>query len=109
MGKMTAGRPSARQLQAEAKNRRKTKRKVFETILEKIYQKIESKARIDWTRLVYEVPPFLVGVPPYDVAECSDYLRRTLKKDGYIVEVYGVSILYVSWNGSEKMSEGSTT
>ena len=106
---MTSGRPSARQLQAEAKSRRKAKKKVFESILEKIYQKIESKARMDWTRLVYEVPPFVVGVPPYDVTECAEYLRRVLKKDGYIVEIYGGTVLYVSWDGSEEISEGTST
>nr|WRJ69902.1 hypothetical protein TetV2_00457 [Oceanusvirus sp.] len=102
---MTSGRPNARQLQAEAKIRRKAKKRIFETILEKIYQRIELKASLDWTRLVYEVPPFVVGVPPYDVVECGEYLRRALKKDGYIVEIYGGTVLYVSWDGSEEISK----
>lgn len=94
-------RPSARDLQVAAKDKRRAKRECYDSILDKVYAKISTKAKIDWVRLVYEIPKFVVGLPPYDVNECAKYLTKALKKDGYFVEIYGDNVLYVSWDVNE--------
>ncbi len=74
---------------------------MFDAVLDKAYQKIEAKARLQWTRILYEVPPFVVGLPPYCAQECSEHLVRHLKRAGYVAELYGETLLYVSWDVSE--------
>ena len=94
-------RPSAQELQSAAKDKRRQRRVCFEEILEKVYTRVSAKAKLGWVRVLYEVPPFCVGLPPYDRADCVKYLTRALKKDGYMVEAYG-HVLYVSWDPKEK-------
>lgn len=93
-------RPTAAQLIAESKQRRRAKRDCFQIILEKVYHRINAKAKLNWVRILYDVPPFTVGIPPYDVDECCRYICRALRKDGYFVEVHA-SILYISWAPEE--------
>ena len=94
-------RPSARQLQTDARNRKRAKRQAFDAVLEKIYNKISNKAKLGWVRLVYNVPSFVIGIPPYDICECVSHAAKTLKKDGYVVDVYGEQVLYISWDKKE--------
>ena len=101
-----ASRPSAQQLQSEAREKRRQRRRSFDCVLEKVYVRISTKARLGWQRIVYEVPPFFVGLPPYDTAECVRFLARSLRKDGYAVETYG-HVLYVSWDPTEKSGADS--
>ncbi len=94
-------RPSAAELQSDAKDKRRARRACFEDILERVYARITSKNKMGWVRIVYEVPPFFVGLPPYDREDCVKYLVRCLKKGGYTVEPFGY-VLYVSWDPKEK-------
>ncbi len=100
MGFDAAKRPTAAQLNAESKERRRAKRDCFKVILEKVYHRINAKAKLNWVRVLYEVPPFTVGIPPYDLEECCKYIHRALRRDGYFVEVHG-SIFYISWAPEE--------
>lgn len=93
-------RPTAAQLNAESKERRRAKRECFKVILDKVYHRINAKAKLNWVRILYQVPPFTVGIPPYDVDECCRYVRRALRKDGFLVEIYG-TVLYISWAADE--------
>lgn len=99
-------RPTARQLQDDARDRRRKRRECFETIADKAYTRIACKARAGWVRAIYEVPPFVVGVPPYDADECVRFVARALRRDGYVVEVFG-HVLYVSWDAGEKTASVS--
>lgn len=94
-------RPTARQLQDEARERRQKRRECYETVVDKAYSRIACKARAGWVRAIYEVPPFLVGSPPYNVEDCVRFVARVLRRDGYVVEVFG-RVLYVSWDAGEK-------
>lgn len=96
-----SSRPSAQQLQSEAREKRRQRRQCFDCILDKVYTRIAVKAKLGWVRIVYEVPPFFIGLPPYDIADCVKFLTKGLKKDGYIVEAYN-HVLYVSWDPKEK-------
>lgn len=94
-------RPSAQQLQSAAKEKRRQRRACYEEILEKVYTRVAAKAKMGWVRVLYEVPPFWVGLPPYDREDCVKYVTRAMKKDGYMVEAYG-NVVYVSWDPKEK-------
>lgn len=96
-----AGRPTAAQLQTAAREKRRQKRDCYDEILDKVYGRVSAKAKLGWVRVLYEVPSFVVGLPPYDTVECVKHLARCLSRDGYLVEVYG-HVLYVSWDPREK-------
>lgn len=96
-----AGRPSAQQLQDAARGKSRQRRHQFDGILQKVYSRISSKAQLGWTRVLYQVPPFFVGMPPYDVGDCVRYLTRALRRAGYLCEAFD-SVVYISWDASEK-------
>jgi Family of unknown function (DUF5759) len=95
-------RPSANQLQNAARDRVRSKKEIYNAVLDRVYVRIASKAKFQWVRIVYTTPSFMVGVPPYDVQECTRYMARALQKAGYVVEVYGADVLYISWDLAEK-------
>ena len=97
-------RPTARQLQMEKNARRRAKRAVFDGVMARLYSRIAFKARSEWTRLVFEVPPLVLGTPSFNVGECTIHLCRALRRDGYLVEVFGSNVLYVSWDRSELLA-----
>lgn len=94
-------RPSALDLQREAKDKRRRRRDCYDELVSKAYARVSAKARQGWVRVLYDVPAFCVGLPPYDREDCARYLARVLRKDGYHAEVYG-PVVYVSWDPKEK-------
>lgn len=99
-------RPSAEQLQGEAREKRRQRRQCFDCVLDRVYARIASKAKLGWVRVVYEVPPFFVGLPPYDVNDCVKFVARGLRRDGYLVETFG-HVVYISWDPKEKSAADS--
>ena len=93
--------PTARHLQIQSKERELRRRMAFAEIEAQLYARIRSKASADWRRLVYAVPKFIVGLPPYSPPECAAYLAEALRAVGYLVEVYGI-VLYISWDREEQ-------
>ena len=54
-----------------------------------------------WTRIVYSVPGFVVGLPPYDTRECAAFVAKRLKKKGFKIDLFNSVVLYISWDPSE--------
>jgi hypothetical protein len=98
---MSAGRPTAGQLQLAARERRRAARECFDVVVERVFARVAAKARQGWVRVVYEVPEFVVGLPPYDVAACARHAAKELRRRDYHVEVFGAGVLYVSWDPAE--------
>ena len=46
----------------------------------------------------YEVPPFILGRPPYDVQRCLSLLIRNLENNGYHVQYFFPRTLYITWD-----------
>jgi hypothetical protein len=94
-------RRGAAELQREKRDRERKRAAIFGDVLSKVYSRITAKAALNWVRMVYEVPRYVVGMPLYDVAACVRYLCKHLRGNGYMLEVYEPNVLYISWDREE--------
>ena len=47
--------------------------------------------------LFYTVPPFIIGLPRYDLSSCKYYIVQKLKSNGFRVINLDKSFLFISW------------
>lgn len=98
-------RQSASALQREMRGRNSGRMDVLDSIVDAAFARIRLKADANFTRMWYDVPPFVAGLPVYDVNECVKYVRDALEKAGYVVQAVQATKLYVSWDRDETRAE----
>lgn len=78
--------------------------KAYNTILSQIYNRIRviSKMNNSPCHLLYSIPPFILGLPPLDVEDCSTYLAFQLRHAGYEVRYTPPNLMYLSWAHHER-------
>ena len=71
----------------------------------KLYQSCENRllkhAKHHKMRTVFEVPEFMLGVPPFNLNDAIEYMIGRLKKNGFLVRYFFPRILYISWDPEE--------
>tara|TARA_B100000902_G_C27301377_1_gene913012 strand:+ start:2517 stop:2792 length:276 start_codon:yes stop_codon:yes gene_type:complete len=88
---------NTKELKKDAENRKVLKHKCFNKILEFIDNKILLIAKTNTKTTWYEIPLFLLGHPTYEMKECSEYLMKKLKKNGFTVNFLNPNILLINW------------
>ena len=91
----------AAELQREKRDREKRRTSIFNEVLSKLYSRINNRAALNWTRMVYEVPQYVVGMPFFELPACIAHVSKHLRADGYLVEVYEPNMMYISWDRKE--------
>jgi hypothetical protein len=82
------------------KNEKRVKQKlnVKNMFLEKCHIRIESHNSFGQEDLLFEVPPFVIGLPPYSREDILEYLLESLGEDGfYVIHVPKTYSIYISW------------
>lgn len=67
-------------------------------ILSSCYGKIGRVAGIDGTSCIFEVPEFVIGVPPYDLSRAVSHVIASLERNGYEVSYMFPRALLISWD-----------
>lgn len=67
-------------------------------VLSSCYGKIKRVAGIDGTSCIYEVPEFVMGVPPYDLSKAVSHVIASLERNGYEVAYMFPRALLISWD-----------
>jgi hypothetical protein len=70
----------------------------YRNILDKIYLKIVDYSSKGVTQCFYEVPPFIIGLPKFDMSKCIEYLLDRLFKNGLAVMYIKPNIVYCNWD-----------
>jgi Family of unknown function (DUF5759) len=81
-------------------NRSQTKIKVYNEILRRIHSRIDlvvKHGHSSDTSCLFEVPPYLMGYPIYDMNETLDFLVSSLRQNGFYVQVTKETVLFISW------------
>ena len=78
--------------------------KAYNTILGQIYNRIRVISKINNSpcHLLYNIPPFILGLPPLDMEDCATYLAFQLRHAGYEVRMTPPNLLYLSWAHHER-------
>jgi len=72
---------------------------VYQQILSRVHKRIRLASR-NWKNgryCFYLIPEMVIGIPRYNVTDCTKYLITTLRKNGFIVSYTYPNLLFVSW------------
>lgn len=78
---------------------RKRKRKEsYKHVLKLCQKQIRKVADKDGLKCVFAVPNFIVGIPLFDLADCTAFVKQELEKAGFAIEYYYPNFLFISWD-----------
>lgn len=80
------------------KARQLNKTNFFKKILQKCYNRIKTVAEKSETFCFYLVPEFSIGIPLYNVYQCSEFIIDNLKKSGFNILYVRPNLIYISWD-----------
>lgn len=75
--------------------------KSFEKVVEICFNKIRSATEKEHLRIVFDVPEYVLGLPVYNLNDCTLYIMEKLKTNGFLVRYYFPKTLYISWDLDE--------
>ena len=73
---------------------------VYQQVLARVHKRIRMASR-NWKQgrfCFFVIPEMIIGIPRYDVVECTKYLVDTLTSNGFIVRYTYPNLLFVSWD-----------
>ena len=78
--------------------------RAYNKVLQIIYHRIRTISRLPQgtSYLLYQVPPFVLGVPKMDLEDICVYLIHQLRHGGFMVRFTPPNLLYISWEHHEK-------
>lgn len=106
---------SVKDLVSKNESRNKEKENVKNMFLERCHVRIDSYNNFGREDILFEVPEFVIGIPPYVQHEVLEYLVDSLKEDGFFVlHVPKTYSIYISWKkkdieGIKNKKEGYMT
>ncbi len=76
-----------------------TKIKTYQKILARIHTRIKaiSRQRNNNKFCMFLIPEFILGIPRYDIAECTNYVIEKLTDNGFQIKYTYPNLLFISW------------
>ena len=76
-----------------------TKIKTYQKILARIHTRIKaiSRQRNNNKFCMFVIPEFILGIPRYDTAECTNYVIEKLTENGFQIKYTYPNLLFISW------------
>ena len=76
-----------------------TKIKTYQKILARIHTRIKaiSRQRNNNKFCMFVIPEFILGIPRYDIAECTNYVIEKLTDNGFQIKYTYPNLLFISW------------
>ena len=73
----------------------------FNKVYDLCQQRIISHAKKDKMRTVFEMPEFILGIPPFNLNDALTHVIERLKNNGFMVMYFFPKLLYISWDIDE--------
>ena len=72
---------------------------VYDKILNRIHKKIKTTARMRNSKCFcfYIVPEFILGLPRYNIVNCTNYIIEKLIENGFKIKYTHPNMLFISW------------
>tara|TARA_B110000858_G_scaffold86760_2_gene100239 strand:+ start:2593 stop:3174 length:582 start_codon:yes stop_codon:yes gene_type:complete len=73
--------------------------KIYQRVLARVHSKIKttSKMRGSEKFTFFLLPEFILGVPRYDMAECTSFVMEKLIDNGFMIKYTHPNLLFISW------------
>lgn len=85
------------QLNFKNKQLEKYRKKTYNQVKKQCYNKINIVSKTGKKFCWYIIPKFIVGHPPINIDECSEYLRTNLSKEPVLYDFFSPNLFYISW------------
>jgi hypothetical protein len=73
----------------------------YDNVLGICHRKIQMATKNNLTKLLFDVPEYVPGMPLYDITQCLKYMVLSLNNDGFFIRYYFPKFLYISWDFEE--------
>jgi hypothetical protein len=75
------------------------KLKIYQKILARVHKKIKATSRMrNSDRFAFFVlPEFILGIPRYNMVECTSYIIEKLIDNGFMIKYTHPNLLFISW------------
>ena len=60
----------------------------FDKVLELCHNKIKDASTKELTKMYFDVPEYVIGLPMYNLSNCIEHIVRCLKQNGFHVIYY---------------------
>ena len=83
----------------EKKQSYEHKIKIYQKILSRVHKKIKTTSRMRNSDKFsfFLIPEFILGIPRYDMAECTSFIIEKLSDNGFMVKYTHPNLLFISW------------
>lgn len=73
--------------------------KIYQRVLARVHSRIKATSRMrNSDRFTFFLlPEFILGVPRYDMAECTSYVMEKLIDNGFMIKYTHPNLLFISW------------
>ena len=73
--------------------------KIYQKVLARAHKKIKTTSRMrnNDKFCFFLLPEFILGVPKYDMVECTSYVIEKLVDNGFILKYTHPNLLFISW------------
>lgn len=73
--------------------------KVYQRVLARVHKKIKSTSRMRNSDkfTFFLLPEFILGVPRYNMVECTSYVIEKLIDNGFMIKYTHPNLLFISW------------
>jgi hypothetical protein len=77
--------------------------RAYNTLLEQIYHRVYASSKLpgNTSSIIYNVPPFILGLPKLDMEDCIVYIVFQLRQTGFEVKFTWPNLLGISWRHHE--------
>ena len=77
--------------------------RAYNTLLEQIYHRVYATSQLpgNTSSIVYNVPPFILGLPKLDMEDCIVYIVFQLRQTGFEVKFTWPNLVFISWRHHE--------
>ena len=89
------------ELHNEISKKKEKRTKCFDIILEQCHAKIKQASKKELSKMYFDVPEYVVGLPMFDLTNCISHLVNCLQQNGFLVEYFFPKLLYISWDFDE--------
>lgn len=92
---------NVRELNRMIESKRHERNAAYIRIYDNCQQVVIRHAKQERLRTVFEVPEFILGIPPFNLNEAITFVMERLKKNGFLVSYFFPKLLYISWDVDE--------
>ena len=64
----------------------------------RLHHRIRTVAARSDTVCMFQIPPYIIGMPLYDPAQCCGYVIQRLKNEGFHVQYGHPNVLFIRWD-----------